>query len=336
MSDAPLSAIPVADLHCDLLSYLVRAKKASLQNTEAIGVALPHLESGNVELQTLAIFNPTESRSTKWGDKQVDKFVKLGHEPEFHPIRKVSEMQQAMDDHKIGIVAAVENASGFCEEDEPLDFGFEKLEEWINRTGRIFYISLTHHTENRFGGGNYSDNVGLKADGEALLDWLDSRQICVDLSHASDQLAYDILDYSSRYGLNVPIIASHSNFRSVHDHVRNLPDEIAKEILSRGGIIGLNFFRDYVHPEQADYWLSHLDYGWKTLDAPGQIVFGADFFHIKDIPDPERQPLFHPGYDHAGHYPALLQKIHDHGYSEKDLVALAHGNVIGFIRKIWQ
>lgn len=327
--------MPVADLHCDLLSYLVRAPKATLQDVDEIGVALPHLEEGHVEMQTLAIFNPTESGSSKWGDRQVEQYVSLGHEPAFHPIRKFSELHQSMADHKIGIVAAVENASGFCEEDEPLEVGLEKLEEWITRVGRIFYISLTHHTENRFGGGNYSKNVGLKEDGERLLDWLDSRQICVDLSHSSDQLAHDILDYTGRYSLDIPVIASHSNFRAVWDHVRNLPDEIAQEILQRGGIIGLNFLRDYVDTERADRWLDHLDYGWHHLQAPEQIAFGADFFYTKDIPDPSRQPLFHPEYENASRYPSLLAKISERGYSSEDLQALSNGNVLRFLKKVW-
>lgn len=335
MTTPTLPTIPVADLHCDLLHYLVRAKGADLHTIEDIGASLPHLEVGHVELQTMAIFTTTESGSSKWGDKQVDRFVKLGHEPAFHPIRKTSELRQAMADHKIGIVAAVENASGFCEQDEPLSYGLERLEEWIARVGRILYISLTHHTENRFGGGNYADHVGLKDDGQALLDWLDDRQICVDLSHASDQLAQDIFDYLDRYGLNVPVIASHSNFRSVWQNARNLPDELAQEVLHRGGIIGLNLVRAYVDDEEPSRFFDHLMHGWETLNAPSQIVFGADFFYVHDFPDPSRYPLFHAQHANASQYPHLLQALTTRGFDEAQLKALAHGNVVNFLGNIW-
>ncbi len=336
MTTPVLPAIPVADLHCDLLSYLVRVKGANLRTLDDIGASLPHLEAGNVELQTLAIFTTTESGCSKWGDKQVDRFVKLGLEPEFHPIRKPHELKQAVADHMIGIVAAIENASGFCEEDEPLDYGLDRLQDWIHRVGRIFYISLTHHGEIRFGGGNFSDNVGLKADGQALLEWLDDRHICIDLAHASDQLAIDILEYLDRYSLHVPVIASHSNFRAVWQHVRNLPDELAQEILHRGGLIGLNLVRAYVDDDKPDRFFEHLRHGWETLSSPQQIVFGADFFYPKDFPDPSREPLFFPEHANASQYPALLHQIAEHGFSEADLKALAHGNVVKFLEQIWE
>ena len=61
------------------------------------------------------------------------------------------------------------------------------------------------------------------------------------LSHTSDALAHDIFNHIDKHKLAVPVIASHSNFRSVSDHVRNLPDEIANEIVNRNGLIGMNF-----------------------------------------------------------------------------------------------
>jgi microsomal dipeptidase-like Zn-dependent dipeptidase len=335
MTTPSLPVIPVADLHCDLLSYLVRAKTADLHSHDDIGASLPHLEAGHVELQTLAIYTATESGSSKWGDKQVDRFVKLGHEPAFHPIRKTTELVQAMADHKIGIVAAVENASGFCEQDEPLDYGLERLEDWINRVGRLFYISLTHHTENRFGGGNFSDNVGLKEDGQALLDWLDDRQICVDLAHASDQLAHDIFDYIDRYSLNVPVIASHSNFRSVWQHVRNLPDELAREVLHRGGLIGVNLVRAYIDDTEPDRFFDHVRHGWEALGAPTQLAFGADFFATKEFPDPKRMPIFFPDHANASQYPLLLRGLQERGFTEENLRALAHQNVVNFLGNLW-
>ncbi len=53
---------------------------------------------------------------------------------------------------------------------------------------------MTHHTENRFGGGNFSE-VGLKEDGKVLLDYLTDKNIVIDLAHTSDALAFGILNY---------------------------------------------------------------------------------------------------------------------------------------------
>ena len=66
----------------------------------------------------------------------------------------------------MGVIASLENASNFCEEDMDLDEGFKNLEKIIENTKGIFYIGITHHHENRFGGGNFSE-AGLKDDGKS-------------------------------------------------------------------------------------------------------------------------------------------------------------------------
>ncbi len=71
---------------------------------------------------------------------------------------------------------------------------------------------MTHHGENRFGGGN-STGIGLKKDGEALLEYISEKKIAIDLSHTSDALAGDILNYIVKNKLGLSVLASHSNFR---------------------------------------------------------------------------------------------------------------------------
>ena len=74
---------------------------------------------------------------------------------------------------------------------------FVRLDTLIREIGPILYISLTHHGENRFGGGNKAD-AGLKDDGEALLDYIDGKHIAIDLSHTSDALAHGIVNHIDR------------------------------------------------------------------------------------------------------------------------------------------
>lgn len=134
---------------------------------------------------------------------------------------------------------------------------------------RILYIGFTRHAENRFGGGNNS-KVGLKEDGKKLLQYLNGKKIAVDFSHASDTLASDILDYLSDHNLEVPILASHSNYRKVFNQTRNLPDHIAKEIIQRGGIIGVNFLRAFVNNENPNALYHHINRG---IELGGFVVY---------------------------------------------------------------
>lgn len=297
---------PVLDLHCDLLYYLIKVPGATIMNSDEIGVSVPRLKEGGVATQVLAMFAPTETGSTEKGIAQLEQFLRITTWNQ--PFRAVKQASDLNPGEKINAILSIESASCFCEEFGELRRGLKLLSTIILRGGPLAYISFTHHTENRFGGGNYSDNVGLKPDGEVLLDFLHNKRIPVDIAHASDQLAFDIISYIDRENLNIPVIASHSNFRPVCDHVRNLPDELAIEVLRRGGLIGINFLRAYIHGSKPEVLDQQVEYGWNLPGGRKGLALGADFFSPVGFHDPERFPLFFPEHEHAGTYPALLDK----------------------------
>ena len=224
---------------------------------------------------------------------------------------------------------AIENAAGLCEEDESLDKTFERLEALEQKVGRIFYIGITHHTENRFGGGNYSE-AGLKDDGKVLLDYLDGKNIVVDFSHTSDALAEGIFNYTAQRNLKIPIIASHSNFRSVWNHKRNLPDEFVQELIRRKGLIGINFLRAFVDDQRPEALLDHIMYGIEH-GAEDLLSFGADFFYTRSHPDQSRVPFYFQEHEHAGKYPQLLAQLADRGLSQAQLRKLSFENAFRFM-----
>ncbi|MBS0628086.1 MAG: membrane dipeptidase, partial [Verrucomicrobia bacterium] len=175
----------------------------------------------------------------------------------------------------ISVIPAFENACGFCSDDMTLDQGFLYLDSILKTFGRILYISLTWDGENRFGGGNGS-KVGLKEEGKVILQWLHQKKIAIDLSHTSDFLADDILNYIDKKSLKIPVMASHSNARHITDQNRNLPDFLIQEIISRNGLIGLNFFAPFIGNESKDL-IRHVEH-ILFLNGEDNLCFGADFF----------------------------------------------------------
>lgn len=299
----------VADFHCDLLSYL--AEDASHTAHDPISRAsIPLLQEGGVGLQTLAIFTKTEKGSVEKGSKQAEVFFQLSQK---YPVFG-KEIKTAL---------SIENASSFCDENEPLEKGIERLDSWLKKAGKIAYISLTWNGENRFGGGN-ATSVGLKPDGLKLLRWMAEKKITIDLSHTSDRLAEEIL------AENIRPVASHSNFRAIANHPRNLPDAIAKEIGARGGVIGLNFVRVFLGSRGPEDFVRQLEHAEK-LGLLDNLCFGADFFADQVLP-PELQyliPMFYPGFDNASCYPRVIElflKHLPHAIVEK----IAHGNLTRF------
>ncbi|MEZ5040449.1 MAG: membrane dipeptidase [Saprospiraceae bacterium] len=326
---------PIVDLHCDLLLYLAKAPGAHINGTKDIGVTLPYLKAGNVRHQILAIFVPTGPGSVALAQKELEAYQNLLQHPDFYPITTAAEASGIATSSQIGVTVAIENASVFCEEDEPLALAFQRFDNLLEACGHFFYIGFTHHTENRFGGGNYSNNVGLKEDGKRLLEYMAGKAIAVDLAHASDNLAHGIINYITSKSLDVPVIASHSNFRSLTDHVRNLPNELVKEVVKRQGLIGMNFLRDYIHPSDPSFLLAHIKLGLQADVALDQLAFGADFFYRPAISVPERVPLFFPEHEDAGKYPVIIDDLSKAGIETGALEKLCYKNVLSYIERNW-
>jgi microsomal dipeptidase-like Zn-dependent dipeptidase len=194
------------------------------------------------------------------------------------------------------------------------------------------YISLTHNDENRFGGGNNS-KLGLKDDGKELLNYLNNKQIAVDLSHTSDALAHDIINQINKHNLNLPVIASHSNSRSVFNHVRNLPDELISEIVDRKGLIGINFLRAFVNYETPHALIDHIEHLQK-LGCSKVLSFGADFFYTFNHPDPNRFPFYFSEHMNATKYQDILKGLGNF-MSDEDLSAIAYKNFTNFIQRLY-
>lgn len=326
--------LPVIDLHCDLLSYLETVPKADPFNKGEIGCSLPFLSEGNVGLQVMAIFTSKAKGSATSAFKQSLIFNQLlnDYSSNLQLIKEAGDLKSIAGSPKIGMLAAIENASGLCEEDDSLDVAFQNLERIISNTGRVLYITMTHHTENRFGGGNYS-KPGLKDDGKVLLEYLDGKHIAIDFSHTSDALAYDLLDYLSKKSLNIPVMASHSNYRRVFSHPRNLPDEIAKEIIRQKGLIGINFMRAFLNDNDPNAMYDHIDHGL-ALGGEDSICFGADFFHTDSHPDPSRKPFYHRGQENASCYHSILSSLSEH-LSPDVVEGISNKNVINYLNSIW-
>ncbi|MEM7036445.1 MAG: membrane dipeptidase [Bacteroidota bacterium] len=321
---------PIIDLHCDLLSYLGYVPWSTPMDTEAIGCAVPHLQAGNVCLQVLAAFTLTEARSADFGMQQARTFRRLVEDGVFREWTGVGDWDEAVHGEAVFVTPAIENASNICEEDEALDKGLARLENWMGIAGKPLYITITHHAENRFGGGNMTEGIGLKEDGKVLLEYLDGRGIAVDLSHTSDQMADELLDHIDKKGLQLRILASHSNFREVTKHARNLPFALLKEVVRREGVIGINFVRDFVgrhHPERLQ---DHIRFAFETV-AGECVAWGADFFAPGLMPPEQafRAPFFHPGQEHAGRYGEILEGLP--GLGERELDGICFGKVVRFL-----
>jgi membrane dipeptidase len=82
---------------------------------------------------------------------------------------------------------------------------------------------------------------GLSPAGRAFVGEANRLGVLIDLSHASDAVVRQAVALSK-----APIILSHSGMRAVFDHPRNIPDDEARLIAEKGGVIQINAFNAYM------------------------------------------------------------------------------------------
>lgn len=82
---------------------------------------------------------------------------------------------------------------------------------------------------------------GLTAFGRETVERMNELGMAVDVSHLSDGGFYDCIKYSDS-----PIVASHSNARTLCAHPRNLTDEMLRALGENGGVAGLNFYSAFL------------------------------------------------------------------------------------------
>ena len=141
----------------------------------------------------------------------------------------------------------------------PIGNDVSNVEEFYNKGVR--YITLVHSSNNDIADSatdpNGSEHGGISDLGVEVINEMNRLGIMVDVSHGSDSLFYDAIKYSK-----APIIASHSNARSVTNHRRNMSDEMLRLIAENGGVVQLTMLADYLREnpvnEERDNALSAL------------------------------------------------------------------------------
>ncbi|CRX39157.1 dipeptidase [Estrella lausannensis] len=325
---------PPRDLHCDLLTYLAKTP-ARTPEDRAARCSIPQLKKGKVGFQVMAVFTEDSKQAYHEARAQARAFRSLmsTHQKEIalFPFHEEGHLEGG---GKISAVAALENAAPLLREGEGRENLEENLDSLEKELGPLFYISLTWNGENRFGGGAFAEGIGLKEDGQELLRLMSQRGIAADISHASDALASDIFSFIEKEKLTLPVIASHSNTRLVHNQARNLPDELIKEVIRGKGLIGLNFVRHFIDDNRFEKIREHALH---ILNLGGEeaLSFGADFFAAEDLP-PERYRLhaswYFDDFDTAESMPGALEAITE-GFSADLKKRIAHSNVQAFITR---
>ena len=116
---------------------------------------------------------------------------------------------------------------------------------------------------------------GLKPFGRRVAEELFSRGVFADVSHLSDEGVSELSEMAASF--RVPVIASHSLSRAVWRHKRNLTDGQIRRIADTGGLVGVNFVREFIGEKGIFAHIRHiLNVGGEEILAIGTDFDGTD------------------------------------------------------------
>ena len=183
-----------------------------------------------------------------------------------------AEVLAAWDESKTAAVIALEGA-------EAIGCDPGRLDDAAKIGVRL--ITLTWNEANALGGSNLTGG-GLTQQGRDFVHRCQKLGILVDVSHVSDEVFYDVCEIAER-----PIVASHSNSRTLCDHPRNLTDDQFRCIVSLGGFAGLNFYPDFLQKggtATVNDLVRHYEH-FCELGGARAVAIGADWDGVESLPD---------------------------------------------------
>ena len=136
----------------------------------------------------------------------------------------------------------------------------------------VVYITLTWNGVNRIGNGALSGvKDGLTPFGRNVVSEMLQLGIQPDVSHLNERGFWDVTELFDGY----PIMASHSNSYTVHQHPRNVTDRQFFAIRDSGGLIGLNLCDLHLGKHSFGQLERHVNHFW-SLGGEENVALGMD------------------------------------------------------------
>lgn len=319
---------------------------------------IARLKIGGVGAQFWSVYVPSGTVATGKAHQMTLEQIELVHAmTEKYP--ETFEMARTYDDilriRKSGKIASLIGVEG----GHSIENSLEKLKRLYDLGAQ--YMTLTHSDSLDWAdaGTDRSISGGLNEFGKTVIQEMNRLGMLVDLSHVSPATMQAALDVT-----NAPVLFSHSSARSVADHVRNVPDDILKQLPENGGIVMINFFSGFVVPEsaRATSRMFELSREWSEKYGDDREAIARERARhraenpilpgtVHDVVDHIEHVIRVAGIDHVGlgsdfdgvpmlpkqlqdvsTYPVITQALLDRGYPEEDIHKIMSGNILRVIR----
>jgi membrane dipeptidase len=208
---------------------------------------------------------------------------------EFRLAGSAAEARAILARGQLALLPAVEGGEGISSVDD--------VDLYYARGARV--LTVVHMADNGLAGAaegqlgrilglapSGRDTQGLTPLGRQVLGRMMDLGMVIDVAHASDAAAGQVLDQVEARG--VPVLYTHGGSREFVPMERNLSDALARRVVGGGGLVGITLYREFlqgVPPEKqwpgyargtCDDVVAH----WKhvaNVVGPASVVLGSDF-----------------------------------------------------------
>lgn len=212
------------------------------------------------------------------------------HPDDFQLCRTASEVRAAHADGKIAIVLTIEGQRMFDERLEHLRNGYRlgvRVASLTHGGGRrpelqydasyFGYISPQEREDQR------QQSKGLTPFARESLAEMARLRIPVDLAHINDTAFWEVMEIAE-----CPVCYTHGCCYALCPHSRGLTDEMMKALAEKGGVMGIAFYRAFIHQTDPslDRLCDHFIHGMEIM-GPDHVGIGSDF----DGTSPRLRPI---------------------------------------------
>lgn len=312
----------ICDCHCDTLTELYNKNASLYENEQHFDIKRQIALGGG--LQFCAIYVPTEVFRYQGGLRYtlclLDKYnqeIKKMHENGIDVLQvRTAEDAGNVLKHKAATLLAIEEGGA-------IDGSIEALRCLYELGVRAMTLTWSNRNDIADGINEEATGSGLTLFGKQVVAEMNRLGMLVDVSHISTAGFWSVIETSTK-----PIIATHSNAKSLCSHPRNLNDEQIKALAQNGGLAGITFAGQFLEEDWRNACIEsvykHIDYMLNLIGNDDHIGFGSDFDGIS-----------HPPYNIQGvqDYKPLIEYLSKY-YSDETINKITHQNVINLLQKV--
>ena len=299
----------IFDAHCDTMNEILDKGENIIKNN--LHIDFERMKQYDKYVQIFAAFVDKKSITVSPKERVGQIIEVYRREIENSPICHCESYEQLERESYCSLLG--------IEGGEAIEGSLETLEKFY--CGGVRIMTLTWNYRNEIADGiTESDGRGLTDFGKSVVKKMNKLGMVVDVSHLSEKGFWDVYKTAEK-----PFIVSHSDAKALCAHPRNLNDEQIKAVIECGGVIGINFYPEFLDNSgkcTIERICDHIDY-MIELGGENNIGFGSDFDGVEYLPD---------GVTGIECMDKIIEMLKARGYSDRTVKKIAFDNFLRVLR----